>query len=80
MEAVQQLGMKELKDELRECGQAMMGNKGELADHLKKAIEQNVPVVAADAAPHHECMNGLDVMASVCLWHRILCQFQSLKM
>ncbi|MFM7613131.1 MAG: SAP domain-containing protein, partial [Synechococcales cyanobacterium] len=42
------LGVKELKEELRKRGRATTGKKGELADRLKEAIEQNMPISAAD--------------------------------
>ncbi len=57
------LNANQLKDELKKRGRLCLGRKGDLQDHLKDAIFNNVPVSSGNEPPCTECMAGLDVMA-----------------
>jgi hypothetical protein len=63
VELVIKLTVKELKDELKKWGWAIMGKKSELQDHLKEAVRLNVPVAGPLEELHHDSMAGLDMMA-----------------
>ena len=64
MEAVGEIGVKELKDELRKRGREITGKKVELVPRLKDAIASNVPVSSGYEAARHVSMNGLDMGAT----------------